>query len=149
MSRGITNDSTVSAKAKLLGGMMQKSASISTKGAGVELLGVDHRAIDIGEDFETAADADVIAVTRHAIRDHAGPVRFLGKRLDGDFFLDLPIREQAHGGLLQKVRLWIQCMHAGFLKAPIEEQLPFLPLHLAEQHFLVDCRCRGVPRIGR
>ena len=41
------------------------------EGARVEVLGVDDRGVDVGEDLELVGDADVVAVGRDAVRDHA------------------------------------------------------------------------------
>jgi hypothetical protein len=40
--------------------------------ARIEVLRIDHGAVDVGEDLELVADADVVAVRRHAVRDHPG-----------------------------------------------------------------------------
>ena len=97
MSRGISNVFDRFGQGEAVRRNDAEIAFDIDEGARVELLGIDDRAVDVGEDLETAADAHVVAVARDAVGDHAGPVRFLGKRLDFDFFLDLPIREQAHG----------------------------------------------------
>jgi hypothetical protein len=58
---------------------------------------IDHRAVDVGENFEVPADADVIAVAGNAERDRAGAISLLGEGFDLDELLDLPVGEQAHG----------------------------------------------------
>jgi hypothetical protein len=52
-----------------LGGMMQHVGLAVDKAVGGEVLGVDHRRIDVGENLELVRDARVIAVARQAIAD--------------------------------------------------------------------------------
>jgi hypothetical protein len=63
--------STVRASAKLLGGMMQTSLVDVDEAALVEVLRVDHRAVDVGEDLELGRAADVVAVAAGAVADDA------------------------------------------------------------------------------
>lgn len=62
-----------------------------------ELLGIDDLPINIGEDFEVSAYADIVAVTGNTIGDYALGDLILGKGNNLDFFLDLPVSEDAHG----------------------------------------------------
>ena len=48
----------------------------------IEVLRVDHRVEDVGEHLELVADADVVAVRRDAVRDHAGADLLVHERLD-------------------------------------------------------------------
>ena len=61
--------SSVRASAKLLGGMMQTSDADVDEALLVEVLRVDHRAVDVGEDLELGRAADVVAVARSAVAD--------------------------------------------------------------------------------
>ena len=49
---------------------------------GVEVLRVDHRAVDVGEHLELVGHADVVAVRREPVRDHAGTDLAVLERLD-------------------------------------------------------------------
>ena len=61
---------------------MQTSVLRSTKLFVREILGVDDRIVDVGEDLELVGDARVIAVGRQAVADAAlAPLR-LDERLD-------------------------------------------------------------------
>src|SRR5579871_717412 len=73
MSRGMRKYSMVLASANEFGGMMQTSALMSTNDVGVE---------DVGEDLELVADAHVVAVRRHAVRDDAGAHLLVDERVD-------------------------------------------------------------------
>ena len=81
-SRGTRKYSTVRASAKLLGGMMQKSVLRSTKLFGGEILGIDDRIVDIGEDLELVGDARVIAVGGQAVADRPLAPLAVDERLD-------------------------------------------------------------------
>ena len=59
-------------------------------------LGVDHRAIDVGEDLEDRADADVVAVGTDAVGDGAGAFDVFFERLDADELADLRVAKDAH-----------------------------------------------------
>ena len=74
--------STVWPSAKLFGGMMQVSVLRSTKLVGREVLRIDHRGIDVGEDLELVRHARVVAVGRQAVADHALALLRLDERLD-------------------------------------------------------------------
>src|SRR5262249_45090288 len=53
-------------------------------------------AVDVGEDLEVAADADVVAVAAQAVGNHPRPGAAVGERLDLDVPLDLPVGQQSH-----------------------------------------------------
>src|SRR5262249_42259566 len=52
------------------------------KGTLVELLGIDYRRIDIGKNLELVSHAQVIAIGRQAVGDHALPHLLLGEGID-------------------------------------------------------------------
>ena len=67
---------------------------------GIELFGIDHRTIDIGEDLEFGRDPRVIAVGREAIGDHPVAPLGLDEGLDHAMLLRLGadpfVRENRH-----------------------------------------------------
>ena len=81
-SRGIRKYSIVLASANEFGGMMQTSALMSTNDFGSKFFGIDDGVVDVGEDLELVADADVVAVGRHAVGDDALPHLIVHERLD-------------------------------------------------------------------
>ena len=74
--------STVRASAKLLGGMTHDSPRRSTKRGGREVLGIDDRVVDVGEDLELVGDARVVAVGGQPVGDHAVAPLGFDERLD-------------------------------------------------------------------
>src|SRR2546425_2356777 len=76
--RGMRKYSTERAKANELGGTIQTSPLNSTKDFGSNCFGstTADRAL---EDLELGRDPHVVAVGRHAVGDHAGPRRVVGK----------------------------------------------------------------------
>ena len=100
MSRGMRKYSTVRASAKLLGGITQESPLRSTKLCVVEVLGIDQRVVDIGEDPELGRHARVVAVGGQPVGDHPLAGLPVDERLDHAVRLrhlaDPPIRHDRH-----------------------------------------------------
>ena len=71
----------------------------------LKFFGSIERPVDIGEDLEISADADVVAVAGNAEGNDAGPRRFLGKGNDLDVAFDLPVGQKSHREL-QKSGQW-------------------------------------------
>src|SRR5206468_3632037 len=70
-----------------------------------ESLGVDDRAVDVGEDLEDGADSDVVPVAGDAEAHAAWPFGVLLERLDADQLADLGVTEDSHDELA--------CRHTG------------------------------------
>jgi len=66
----------------------------------IKILGIDDGAEHVGEDLELVGDADVVAVRRHAVTDHAVAHLRVDERLDHSLFerhfLDPVVGFQAH-----------------------------------------------------
>src|SRR5690606_35232443 len=61
-----------------------------------EALGIDDFGIDVGEDLEDGADAEVVAVAADAVGDLPLALHIVFKRFDADKFTDLRIAEDTH-----------------------------------------------------
>ena len=94
--------STVRASAKLLGGMTQDVAAALDEALRVEVLGVDQRVVDVGEDAELGRHARVVAVGRQPVGDHALAGLPVDERLDhavrSRHLADPSIRHDRHLG---------------------------------------------------
>ena len=85
--------------------MMQTGPLKSTIESRVDVLRVDHRRVDVGEDLELVGDPDVVAVGRDAVGDHALAHLLLLERLDHPVLLahlaDPVVGLDRHAQLLQ------------------------------------------------
>ena len=80
---------------------MQHVGLAVDEAVGLEILGVDDRIVDIGENLELVGDARVIAVGRQAVADAALAALRLDERLDHRVLLRLlanpAVGENGHG----------------------------------------------------
>src|SRR5262249_50272391 len=73
------------------------------KAALAELFRVDNLAVDVRENLEHRADAQVITVTAHAVADFARPLEVLLERVNADELANLAVTKNSHGDHKPKI----------------------------------------------